>query len=76
MRDANTYRHRLTPKSPEAFTRTTVDQRRSGSQGRDGYAVLDQARPSGDDSPYGFGSRNRPGMTQKVYDRGNFDYGE
>jgi hypothetical protein len=75
--DANSFRHRLTPQNTTVPVHgKRVDERRSGVQARDGYAVLSQARPAGDDSPYGFGSRNRPTMTPKVYDRGNFDYGE
>ena len=43
MPDANKFRDRLTPLNP--CKRVTVDERRSGNMGRDGYAVLDQAKP-------------------------------
>lgn len=47
--------------------RATIDSARSGNQARDGYAVLDQARPRSNDE-YGYPSIPRQGLARRVYD--------
>ena len=68
MPDANKFRDRLTPLNP--CKRVTVDERRSGNMGPDGYAVLDQAKPGSDD--YGFPRRSRRGLNERVHDGADY----
>jgi hypothetical protein len=54
-------------------SRVKVDQARSGNQAKDGYAVLDQAKPGSRDE-YGFTlPRNRQGLARPVYDGPSYE---
>ena len=45
--------------------RDTVGAHRSGNMGRDGYDVLSRANSGADE--FGFGSRNRRALAERVY---------
>jgi hypothetical protein len=63
-------RNRYELESLNPVPRVKVDEKRSGNQGRDGFAVLDQARPNSTDE-YGFASpRNRKGLAPRCFDSG------
>jgi hypothetical protein len=69
MQDANCFRDRLDELNP--LSRVTADQRRSGVAARDGYTVLDQARPGGQADAWGYPMmprRTRGGLAQRVTD--------
>lgn len=69
MQDANNFRDKLTEVNP--LKRVTVDERRSGNMGRDGYAVLDQAKPGPQADDWGYPmtpKRGRGGLNQRVTD--------
>lgn len=71
MQDVNCFRNRLEPLNPISKVRVTVDQRRSGQAGRDGYTVLDQARLGARSDDWGYPmtpQRGRAGLTERVTD--------